>query len=120
MKRLRWIIGLMALLGLALSCSSDEQESLEASSPAPAGHETRGGDRTAAENDALAAPADVAAPPTGAKKTASGLAYMILSEGRAVHPQRRQTRSRCTTPVGPRTARCSTAQSSGGAPPPSD
>ena len=58
------------------------------------------------------APADVKAPPADAKRTASGLAYKVLTAGhRQAFDREPPARSRSTTPAGPPTARCSTARS---------
>ena len=56
-------------------------------------------------------PPDVAAPPKDAKRTASGLAYKSLREGKGgAHPTE-SSRSPCTTRAGRPTERCSTPRS---------
>jgi len=48
----------------------------------------------------IPAPADVAAPPKGAKVTKSGLASKLLTKGTGAANRRATRRSRCTTPAG--------------------
>ncbi len=57
------------------------------------------------------APEDVKGPPADAKRTASGLAYKVLTPGTGTRHPKKTTKSRCTTPAGRPMERCSTARS---------
>jgi len=83
---------LLPILFLLAACSGNGEQPTTETATAPAQNQAAAAAATAAmptqpERTELPAPADVAAPPADAQKTASGLAYKVISEGTGTeHP----------------------------------